>query len=109
MLVRLEGLLKNLMVYPENMMKNFNLLRGLTFSQQVMLTLVEKGMIREEAYKIVQELAMKVWKDTNLNFKDLVLSDQRIRNFLTQEEIEHIFDVKYYLRYVDQIFERVFG
>jgi adenylosuccinate lyase len=109
MLVRLEGLLKNLVVYPENMIKNFNLLRGLTFSQQVMLTLVEKGMIREEAYKIVQELAMKVWKDTNLNFKDLVLSDQRIRNFLTQEEIEHIFDVKYYLRYVDQIFERVFG
>jgi len=109
MLVRLEGLLKNLVVYPENMIKNFNLLRGLTFSQQVMLTLVEKGMIREEAYKIVQELAMKVWKDQNLNFKDLVLSDQRIRNFLTQEEIEHIFDVKYYLRYVDQIFERVFG
>ncbi|HCE80611.1 MAG TPA: adenylosuccinate lyase, partial [Thermodesulfobacterium commune] len=109
MLVRLEGLLKNLMVYPENMMKNFNLLRGLTFSQQVMLALVEKGMIREEAYKIVQELAMKVWKDQNLNFKDLVFSDQRIRKFLTQEEIEHIFDVKYYLRYVDQIFERVFG
>jgi adenylosuccinate lyase len=97
------------MVYPENMMKNFNLLRGLTFSQQVMLALVEKGMIREEAYKIVQELAMKVWKDQNLNFKDLVFSDQRIRKFLTQEEIEHIFDVKYYLRYVDQIFERVFG
>jgi len=60
MLVRLEGLLKNLIVYSENMKRNFNLLRGLIFSQQVMLALTEKGMTREEAYKIVQELAMKV-------------------------------------------------
>ncbi len=109
MLVRLEGLLKKLVVYPENMEKNFNLLRGLVFSQQVMLALTERGMIRESAYKIVQELAMKVWQDKSLNFKDLVLKDERILEVLTPEEIERIFDVNYYLRYVDKIFERVFG
>jgi len=108
MLARLENLLKNLVVYPENMKKNFNLLRGLVFSQQVMLALTEKGMIREEAYKIVQELAMKVWQDKTLNFKDLVLKDERILKFLSLEEIEKIFDISYYLRYVDKIFERVF-
>lgn len=109
MLVRLEGLLKNLIVYSENMKRNFNLLRGLVFSQQVMLALTEKGMTREEAYKVVQELAMKVWQDKTLNFKDLVLKDERILKFLTTAEIERIFDVTYYLKYVDKIFERVFG
>jgi len=109
MLARLEGLLKNLVVYPENMKRNFNLLRGLIFSQQVMLFLTEKGMTREEAYKIVQELAMKVWQDKDLNFKDLLLKDERISKFLSKEEIEKIFDISYYLRYVDKIFERVFG
>ncbi|MDF2954076.1 MAG: Adenylosuccinate lyase [Thermodesulfobacterium sp.] len=108
MLVRLEGLLKNLIVYSENMKRNFNLLRGLVFSQQVMLALTEKGMTREEAYKVVQELAMKVWQDKTLNFKDLVLKDERILKFLTTAEIERIFDVTYYLKYVDKIFERVF-
>jgi len=108
MLARLENLLKNLVVYPENMKKNFNLLRGLVFSQQVMLALTERGMIREEAYKIVQELAMKVWQDETLNFKDLVSKDERILKFLGLEEIEKIFDISYYLRYVDKIFERVF-
>jgi len=103
------GLLKNLVVYPENMKKNFNLLRGLIFSQQVMLCLIEKGMTREEAYRIVQELAMRVWQDKELNFKDLVLKDKRILKFLSKEEIEKIFDISYYLRYVDKIFERVFG
>jgi adenylosuccinate lyase len=109
MLARLEGLLKNLVVYPENMKRNFNLLRGLIFSQQVMLFLTEKGMTREEAYKIVQELAMKVWQDKDLYFKDLLLKDERILKFLSKEEIEKIFDISYYLRYVDKIFERVFG
>ncbi|NPA40443.1 MAG: adenylosuccinate lyase, partial [Thermodesulfobacteria bacterium] len=63
----------------------------------------------EEAYKIVQENAMKVWKDRNLWFKDLVMQDSRITSVLSKEEIEKIFDVGYYLRYVDEIFKRVFG
>ncbi len=109
MLVRLEGLLKKLMVYPERMEKNFNLLRGLIFSQQIMLALTEKGMTREEAYKIVQEIAMKVWQDETLNFKDLVLQDKRILKVLSQQEIEKVFDVKYYLKNIDKIFERVFS
>lgn len=109
MLVRLEGLLKNLLVYPEKMKKNFNLLRGLIFSQPLMLALVEKGMVREESYKIVQEIAMKVWKDESLSFKDLVKVDERIKELLKDEEIEAIFDVKNYLRYVEEIFRRVFS
>ena len=108
MLARLEGVLKNLIVYPKNMEKNFNLLRGLVFSQQIMLALTEKGMTREEAYKIVQELAMKVWHDETLNFKELILKDERVLKFLNSYEIERVFDVSYYLRYVDKIFERVF-
>ncbi len=109
MLVRLENLIKNLVVHSENMRKNFELLRGLVFSQSVMLFLIEKGMTRELAYRIVQELAMKVWKDKNLNFKELIAKDKRILEFLTHEEIEKIFDVSYYLRYVDKIYERVFS
>jgi len=108
MLVRLEGLLKNLIVYPENMKRNFELLRGLVFSQPVMLALTEKGMTRETAYKIVQELALEVWENKNLDFKDLVVKDERILKVLTPEEIENVFDVSYYLRYVDEIYKRVF-
>ena len=108
MLVRLKRLLENLVVYPERMLKNFNLLRGLVFSQQVMLALTQKGMTREEAYKIVQELAMKVWQDESLEFKTLILEDERIAKVLSREEIEKIFDVSYYLRHVDTIFNRVF-
>jgi len=73
---RLNYVLKNLQVYPERMQKNLNLLRGLIFSQQVLLALVERGMTREEAYSIVQEKAMKVWQDETLNFKDLLLQDK---------------------------------
>lgn len=109
MLVRLENLLKNLVVYPEKMEKNFNLLRGLVFSQPLMLALIEKGMVREEAYKIVQELAMKVWKDESLSFKHLVKNDQRVIQILKDEEIEAIFNPKNYLRYVEEIFKRVFS
>lgn len=109
MLVRLEGLLKNLLVYPQRMEKNFNLLRGLIFSQPLMLALVEKGMVREEAYKIVQELAMQVWRDEAQSFKDLVKADGRIKGVLKDEEIDAIFDVKNYLKHVDEIFRRVFS
>lgn len=65
-------------------------------------------MTREEAYKIVQELAMKVWHDKTLNFKELILKDERVLKFLNSYEIERVFDVSYYLRYIDKIFERVF-
>jgi adenylosuccinate lyase len=101
--------LKNLQVYPERMQKNLNLLRGLIFSQQVLLALVERGMTREEAYRVVQEKAMKVWQDETLNFKNLLLQDERVTSLLPPSELDALFDVKKYLQHVDYIFERVFG
>ena len=108
-LVRLNYVIKNLQVYPERMLKNLNLLRGLIFSQQVLLALVEKGLTRDEAYKIVQENAMKVWKDETLQFKDLLLKDERVRKHLSESEIEALFNLRNYLSRVDTIFSRVFG
>ncbi|MGB9761727.1 MAG: adenylosuccinate lyase [Caldimicrobium thiodismutans] len=108
-LVRLNYVIKNLQVYPERMLKNLNRLRGLIFSQQVLLTLVEKGLTREEAYRIVQEKAMKVWEEENLQFKDVLSSDERVRKYLQKEELEALFDIEKYLSRVDYIFSRVFG
>jgi adenylosuccinate lyase len=108
-LVRLNYVIKNLQVYPERMLKNLNLLRGLIFSQQVLLTLVEKGLTREEAYRIVQEKAMKVWEEEDLQFKDVLSSDERVRKYLSKEELEALFDIEKYLSGVDYIFSRVFG
>lgn len=105
---RLNYVLKNLQVYPERMLKNLELLRGLIFSQQVLLTLVEKGMTREEAYAVVQDLAMQVWKDEKLHFKDLLAQDQRVRDRLSSDELESLFDLGLYLSKVDTIFDRVF-
>jgi adenylosuccinate lyase len=109
MLQKFADLMENLVVYPENMMKNLNLLRGLVFSQRVLLTLIEKGgLTREEAYAIVQENAMKVWNE-GADFKELLKGDERVRKVLTEEEIEDIFDLSYHTKHVDYIFKRVFG
>ena len=109
MLQKFADLMENLVVYPENMMKNLNLLRGLVFSQRVLLTLIEKGgLTREEAYAIVQENAMKVWNE-GADFKELLKGDERVRKVLTEEEIENIFDLSYHTKHVDYIFKRVFG
>ncbi|MCS7279888.1 MAG: adenylosuccinate lyase [Thermodesulfobacteriaceae bacterium] len=108
-LVRLTNLLKNLIVYPERMLKNLNLTRGLFFSQPLMLALVEKGMVREEAYRIVQELAMKVWQDENLNFVEVVKENPKIKEVLSERELENLLEVRNYLTQVEKIFERVFG
>ncbi|HFB83898.1 MAG TPA: adenylosuccinate lyase [Thermodesulfatator sp.] len=109
MLRRLTGVLRRLVVYPERMKKNLWLLRGLIFSQQVMLKLTEKGLSREEAYGIVQKLAMEVWQNEDKNFKDLLLASEKVREYLSPEEIESLFDVNHYLRHVKTIFNRVFG
>jgi adenylosuccinate lyase len=91
------------------MLKNLNLTRGLIFSGQLLLALVQKGVSREEAYSWTQRNAMRVWQNENEDYKSLVLKDSDIRSKLTEEEIERIFDVSYYLRNVDKIFARVFG
>ncbi len=108
MLARLNGLLSKLVVYPENMKKNLNLLKGLIFSQQVLLRLTQKGVSREDAYRIVQKRAMEVWEGKG-TFKELLLEDKELSKYLSREEIEEIFDINYHLKHVDTIFHRVFG
>ena len=108
MLNRLDYLLDGLQVYPENMEKNIWLTRGLVFSQKVLLKLVDKGFSREDAYKIVQNIAMETWKGAH-DFKELLLNDKAIRNSLTVQEVEECFDVTADLKNIDSIFERVFN
>jgi adenylosuccinate lyase len=107
MLVRLTGLLKNLIVYPEHMKKNLGLTRGLPFSEGILLALTRKGITREEAYKVVQENAMKVWAGEE-NFQELLKKDPRIKKWLTPKELTDLFDLSHTLKNVDLIFRRVF-
>jgi len=108
MLGRLKGILEKLVVYPERMKKNLGLLKGLIFSQQVLLLLTQKGVSREEAYGLVQKNAMKVWEG-NGDFKALLLSDKDLLRHVKEEEIEEVFHLSYHLKHVDTIFKRVFG
>ncbi|MBW1670082.1 MAG: adenylosuccinate lyase [Deltaproteobacteria bacterium] len=107
-LSRLTGILDNLIVYPDRMKHNLNMLKGLIFSQQVLLILTQKGVSREESYGIVQKRAMEVWEG-NGTFKERLLADQDLAKHLAREEIEAIFDINYHLKHVKTIFERVFG
>ncbi len=105
---RLNHVIKNLQVYPERMLKNLNLLRGLIFSQPVLLALIDKGLTREEAYKIVQEKAMKVWQEENLHFKELLMEDEKVRKYLSEKELANLFNLNNYLQKIDLIFKRIF-
>ena len=106
MLHLITNLLDNLIIYPENMKRNLELTRGLVFSQTVLLELVSKGATREEAYKIVQTSAMKVWEDKSKNLKDELLASPEALEYLSKEEIEEIFDTKKMLKNIDYIFSR---
>ena len=99
-------LIDNLIIYPENMISNLNITRGLIFSQKVLLKLTEKGMSREDAYKLVQENSMKVWQNKNLNLKDELVSSEELKKFLTREEIDEIFNPEKMLPNLDYIFSR---
>lgn len=99
-------LTKNLIIYPENMINNLNITRGLVFSQTVLLKLVNKGLSREDAYKWVQTAAMNVWNNKHKNLKDELLRSNEIKKYLSEEEIKEIFDYKKMLRNVDYIFSR---
>lgn len=107
MLNRLYGIIKDLRVYPERMLKNIELSYGLYNSQRVLLALVEKGLTREEAYKIVQSNAMQSWKEGK-PFMELLLNDGSVRKYLTEDEIKSIFDLNYYTRNIEYIYKRVF-
>jgi adenylosuccinate lyase len=106
-LAKATSLLDTLVVYPENMLKNLNLTRGLVFSGQLMLALTQKGISREDAYVFTQRNAMKVW-DEGGDYQELVKSDADISSHLSTEEIARVFDLKHYLRNVDAVFARVF-
>ncbi|OGU96284.1 MAG: adenylosuccinate lyase [Ignavibacteria bacterium RIFOXYB2_FULL_36_7] len=99
-------LITNLIVYPENMKKNLEITRGLIMSQAVLLKLVDKEITREEAYKIVQSHAMKVWKDKNKNLKEELVNSKEARKYLSESEINEIFEKKTMLKNVDFIFSR---
>nr|WP_269568907.1 adenylosuccinate lyase [Helicobacter pylori] len=118
MLSRLNSVIKNLVVYPKNMLKNLALSGGLVFSQRVLLELPKKGLSREESYSIVQENAMKIWEvlqqgafknaDENL-FLNALLNDERLKKYLSEDEIKACFEYSYYTKNVGAIFKRVFG
>jgi len=95
-----------LQVYPQRMKKNIELTKGLIFSQRVMLALIDKGLSRQKAYELMQRNAMKAWKG-NKNFLSLLKSDPEVTATLPAGELEPLFDVQYYLRYIDEIFKRV--
>ena len=108
MLNRISGIIKNLVVYPKTMEKNLGLLKGLVFSQQVLLALAAAGISREDAYETVQTHAMRVWKEKQ-DFKTLIINDEKILEHVSRKKIEEIFDVNYHLKYISAIFDRVFG
>ena len=108
MLQKTANLIDTMFVYPERMMRNLESTGGLVFSGQLLLDLVENGVSREDAYRMVQAHAMRAWKE-DLNFRDLVLKDAQITRLVPRRTIEHAFDLKRQLRNVDKIFARVFG
>jgi adenylosuccinate lyase len=106
-LARFRGLMDNLLVYPDRMKKNLDRTRGLLFSQRVLLALAAKGLSRETAYGIVQKSAMKAWREEK-DFRSLLWKDAEIRRLLSRKEFDLLFDIGYYLKNVDTIFDRVF-
>ncbi|MFN2500947.1 MAG: adenylosuccinate lyase [Pyrinomonadaceae bacterium] len=108
MLAKTTSLLDTLIVYHENMLTNLELTGGLIFSGQLLLSLTQKGVSREDAYAWTQRNAVKVW-DEGGDYQNLVKNDADISRFLTEEEIARVFDLRHYLRNVDKVFERVFS
>jgi adenylosuccinate lyase len=101
------SVMKGLNVYPKRMKQNMEITRGLLFSQRVLLALIDKGMSRQGAYKIVQRNAMATWNSETKKFKTLLKADKEVMSVLTDAELESLFDYNYYLRYVDDVFSRL--
>ncbi|QKS00797.1 adenylosuccinate lyase [Sphingomonas sp. CL5.1] len=109
-LARLTGVIDKLLVYPERMQKNLDRMGGLVHSQRVLLALTQAGVSREDAYRLVQRNAMKVWEsDGTLSLEELLKADSEVIAALSPAEIEDRFDLGYHLKHVDTIFARVFG
>ena len=107
MLKETTELVKKLLIYPENMKRNMNVYGGVIFSQRVLLALVEKGMIREDAYKIVQSSAHQAWNQPNGNFQDLISQNEQIKSHLSDAEITACFDPKHHLKHLDDVYQRL--
>jgi adenylosuccinate lyase len=107
-LARLTSVIDKLLVYPENMINNMNKFRGLVHSQRVLLALTQAGVSREDAYRLVQRNAMKVWEQGK-DFLEELLADEEVRAALSEEDIREKFDLGYHTKHVDTIFRRVFG
>lgn len=108
MLNRFGNILENLVVFPENMLKNIYLTHKVIFAQRVMTALINKGFSREKAYDLVQPIAMKAWFEA-LDYKELLLQNPEVMAQFTPEELDQCFTLEYYLKQVPAIFERVFG
>jgi adenylosuccinate lyase len=107
MLVEATDLVKNLLVYPDNMLRNMNRYGGVVFSQRVLLALVEQGLSREEAYAIVQSCAHTAWNEDTGDFHALIAQDERVRTVLSPEEIAACFDPQHHLKNLDWIYQRL--
>lgn len=105
MLEKFTAVVSGLLIYEDNMLENINRTRGLVFSQELMLALLGKGLLREEAYRLVQRNAMRSWRE-RLDFKQLILDDPEIMQLITPEELEQVFDLGIYTANVDYIFRR---
>ena len=105
MLKEMTGLVKNLLIYPENMQRNMNVYGGVIFSQRVLLALVEKGLSREKAYRLVQSCAHQAWNTPEGNFHDLIST--KVSQYLSPEELETCFDPQHHLKNLDEIYQRL--
>ena len=108
-LARMASIVDKLIVYPATMQKNLDKLGGLIHSQRVLIALTQKGVAREDAYRLVQRNAMKVWSCDSDDFLALLKADKDVRAKLTDKELEANFDLDHHLKHVDTIFKRVFG
>jgi len=106
MLHRFSNIVKNLTVYGDNMRENMDKTYGLIFSQRVLLTLIDEGFAREEAYDLVQPKAMDAW-ERGVPFRELIEADERITSVLSGEQLDSCFDPTHHLKNVDQVFDRI--
>lgn len=107
MLTTMETVIKNLVVYKDNMLTNLEKSRGLVFSQGLLLKLIQKGLTREKAYKLVQDTTKKVWENGQASLRDVVLEDKEIGKLLTPQEIKDVFSYQYHLKNVNKIYQRL--
>jgi adenylosuccinate lyase len=107
MLVETTDLVKNLLVYPDNMARNMNVYGGVVFSQRVLLALVQKGLSREDSYAIVQGCAHQAWNKTDGDFRKLIREDPRVTAVLSSADIDDCFDPQHHLKHLDQVYQRL--